>query len=221
MVKVIYICLVIIISVSYSLSYADIFKYVDENGITLFTNVSRDSRYEKVISEGGKRGQGSPSLYNHIISGNSKRYNIEPSIIKAVITAESNWQPAAVSAKGAIGLMQLMPSTISDMRVEDPYDPEDNIEGGTKYLRFLLDMFKGDLKLALAAYNAGPGTVTKHGGIPPIKETRNYVRQVLSLHNGVSKSDASSRISKVTYDDGTVLYTNTPTRHQRSGSSKF
>ena len=221
MAKIIYICSLIITYTLVSLSYADIFKYVDENGITLFTNVSRNIRNEKVIAKKQRSYNNSPARYSRIISRNAKKYNIDASIIEAVITTESNWQPSAVSVKGAIGLMQLMPSTSRDMRVKDPYDPEDNIEGGTKYLRLLLDRFNGNLKLALAAYNAGPGRVTKYGGIPPIRETRKYVKQVLSLYNGVSSSDKLRKIYKVIFDDGTILYTNTPSRYQRYNPTRF
>ena len=221
MVKVIYISLVIIISISVSLSYADIYKYVDENGNTLFTNVYRGSENAKVISRGRREDRVNSNPYSHIISSMSRKYNIEPSVIKAVITAESNWQHDAVSAKGAIGLMQLMPSTIKDMRVKDPYDPEDNIEGGTKYLRLLLDRFNGDLELALAAYNSGPGTVSKYNGIPPIKETRRYVKRVLSIEKDDSESGKSINIYKVTFDDGTILYTTSPSKYQKFNPSKF
>jgi len=221
MVKVIFITLVFIISISASLSYADIYKYVDENGNTLFTNVYRGSENAKVISEGRTEDHNNSKPYSLIISSMSRKYNIEPSIIKAVIAAESNWRHDVVSAKGAIGLMQLMPSTIKDMKVKDPYDPEDNIEGGTKYLRLLLDRFKGDLELALAAYNSGPGTVTKYNGIPPIKETRMYVKKVLSIEKEDSESGRATNIFKVTFDDGTVLYTNNPSKYQKFNPSKF
>ena len=201
--------------------HSDIYKYVDENGVTLFTNISRGSDYKKVLSDGHGKGNVNQKRYSQIISRKARKYNIESSLIGAIITAESNWKPYAISVKGAKGLMQLMPSTISDMKVKDPFDPEDNIEGGTKYLRHLLDRFSGDLELALAAYNAGPGTVKKHRGIPPIRETRRYVKKVLSVHRGVSDSAESIGIYKVTYDDGTVLYTNTPSRYQRLNPSRF
>ncbi len=221
MAKIIYIALVFIISISVSLSYADIYKYVDEDGNTLFTNVYRGSKNAKVISEGSSEDYVNSTPYSYIISSMSRKYNIESSIIKAVITAESNWKHDAVSSKGAIGLMQLMPSTIKDMKVKDPYDPEDNIEGGTKYLRLLLDRFNGDLELALAAYNSGPGTVSKYNAIPPIKETRMYVRKVLSIEKDDSESGKSFNIFKVTFVDGTVLYTNKPSKYRKFNPSKF
>jgi len=221
MVKIINISLVIFVFMSVSLSYADIYKYVDENGHTLFTNVYRGGKNSKIVSRGRGEDPVDSKPYSHIISSMSRKYNIKPSVIKAVIAAESNWQHDVVSSKGAIGLMQLMPSTISDMKVKDPYDPEDNIEGGTKYLRFLLDRFNGDLELALAAYNSGPGTVSKYNGIPPIKETRMYVKKVLSIEKDDSESGRSHNIYKVTFEDGTILYTNNPSKYQKFNPSKF
>lgn len=125
-----------------------------------------------------------PITYHQIITRKSDKYRIEPSLISAVIKVESNWDSQAISSKGAKGLMQLMPSTAKDMKVKNPFDPEENIEGGTRYLRYLLDKFNGDIILALAAYNAGPNRVEIFRDIPPIKETRQYVKKVLSLYNG-------------------------------------
>lgn len=107
-------------------------------------------------------------------------YDVPKELIWAVIAAESNFDPRAESHVGAIGLMQLMPTTAEYMKVSDPWDAKQNVFGGTKYLRYLLDKFRGDVKLAVAAYNAGPGAVRRHGGIPPYAETRGYVQKVLS-----------------------------------------
>ena len=109
---------------------------------------------------------------------------LDPKLVRAVIQVESAYDHRAVSKKGAIGLMQLMPATARDLRVADPYDPQHNIRGGTRYLRYLLDEFDEDLNLALAAYNAGPGAVRRWDGIPPYPETRDYVRKVLTLYRG-------------------------------------
>jgi len=109
----------------------------------------------------------------------SKKYNLSPELVHAVVRAESNFDPNAVSKAGAKGLMQLVDTTASDMGVRNVFDPEENLEGGAKYLRKLLDDF-GDLKLALAAYNAGPGTVQRYGGVPPYRETENYVKNILA-----------------------------------------
>ena len=107
----------------------------------------------------------------------ARRHRVPEDLFLRLVQAESNWQPAALSTKGAIGLAQLMPGTARLLRV-DPNDPEQNLEGGARYLRMMYDKF-GTWRLALAAYNAGPGAVEKHGGIPPYRETRNYVKTIL------------------------------------------
>ena len=111
------------------------------------------------------------------------RYSLPPNLLKAVAKTESGFRPDAVSRAGAIGIMQLMPGTARGLGVTDIYDPMDNIMGGAKYLRQLIDRF-GDLQLALAAYNAGPSNVTRYGGIPPFRETQNYVRKVIEYMDG-------------------------------------
>lgn len=118
--------------------------------------------------------------YNAIIENAANKYNINSAVIKAVIKAESNFNPNVVSSAGAMGLMQLMPDTARGLGVEDAFDPVQNIEGGVKFLRSMLDQFGGNLELALAAYNAGPGNVTKYGGIPPFEETQEYVKKIMS-----------------------------------------
>jgi len=213
----------------YALSYADIYKYVDENGVAHFTNMPDGKAYKKIISEGHKhnlRNGDKKSYtikdYHQLINTKSREYNIEPSLIKAVIKTESNWDSMAISQKGAMGLMQLMPDTAKDMEVMNPFNSEENIEGGIKYLRYLLDRFNGDLTLALAAYNAGPEKIEKFGGIPPIPETQRYVKQILSIYNnGNSSTRTSTVIYKVIYSDGSILYTNTPLPYGDSKLSRF
>ena len=117
----------------------------------------------------------------HCINKAAAMYRLSPRLLHAVIKAESNFQVTAVSAAGAQGLMQLMPGTASDLGVEDPFDIEQNIDGGARYLRKMLDKFNGNSRLALAAYNAGPGKVIQHRGIPPYRETQQYVERVLRL----------------------------------------
>jgi soluble lytic murein transglycosylase-like protein len=119
-----------------------------------------------------------------LIARHSERQNLDPRLVRAVIQAESGYNLRALSNKGAMGLMQLMPATASLLNVRHPYDADDNLRGGTAYLRSLLDRFAGSLELAVAAYNAGPGAVERHGGVPPYQETREYVRRVLALYRG-------------------------------------
>jgi soluble lytic murein transglycosylase len=119
-----------------------------------------------------------------LIQRHSDAQNLDPKLVKALIQVESGYNSRALSNKGAMGLMQLMPGTASSLRVRDAYDPDENLRGGTTYLRRMLDRFAGRLELAVAAYNAGPGAVERHGGIPPFRETRAYVERVLSLYQG-------------------------------------
>ncbi|RYL89788.1 lytic transglycosylase domain-containing protein [Sporolactobacillus sp. THM7-4] len=117
--------------------------------------------------------------YKGLVSQIARKYSVDPALVASVIAAESGGNPDATSSSGAKGLMQLMPETAAALGVTDPYDPARNIEGGTKYLRSMLDRFGGNTSLALAAYNAGPQNVIKYGGVPPFSETRTYIKRVL------------------------------------------
>ncbi|UCF85140.1 MAG: lytic transglycosylase domain-containing protein [Desulfobacteraceae bacterium] len=125
--------------------------------------------------------------FNHIIQRAANRYEVDPALVRAIIMAESSYNPKAVSKKGAKGLMQLMPRTAEYLGVEDSFNPEHNIDAGVRYFKQLLDQFKGDVKLALAAYNAGSRRVRKYKGIPPFKDTQYYVRKVFEYHKRFKK----------------------------------
>lgn len=162
---------------------AEIYQYVDAKGTISLTNVPSDVRYRRVDLQPNRL---HPMITEHelepMISRFSRQHQLHPALIRAVIKAESDFDPMAVSRAGAIGLMQLMPQTAVRLDVRDLYDPEDNIGGGTKYLRQLLDRFRGNLPLALAAYNAGEHVVDRYRALPPIDETRQYVRKVLRYY---------------------------------------
>jgi len=142
----------------------------------------KDLRIPKLATE-SKPEEVKPDKIETAINKAAVEFKLKPELIRAVIRAESNFDPKAVSPKGAAGLMQLVDTTAADMGVKDRFDPEENVMGGAKYLRKMLDRFDGDLKLALAAYNAGPENVKKHDGIPPFAETIKYVDKVIKFMN--------------------------------------
>ena len=171
---------------------ADIYKYVDKKGVVHFTNLPSSPQYrlyKKSTHESNyingpatyKLGMGGDEKrYDKVIESLCRKYEMDTALVKAVIKTESDFDPFAVSSKGAQGLMQLMPGTARDLQVRNPLDPNQNLQGGICYLRKMLDMFNGDMKLALAAYNAGFNTVIECGWrVPNIPETRDYVQKVM------------------------------------------
>jgi soluble lytic murein transglycosylase len=162
-----------IIGLLHSPASAEIRGYVDSGGFFRFPGLKQSGPAKKAVRPA------SSAAYEKIIEEASGMYRVESGLVKAVIRAESDFNPAAVSHKGALGLMQLMPDTATLMQVGDPFDPVENVLGGTRYLGQLLRRFNGDRILALAAYNAGPEKVEMYQGVPPYAETRMYVRKVM------------------------------------------
>lgn len=162
---------------------AEIRGYVDGRGFFRFPGLKQSSPPKTVNRPA------SFAAYEKIIEKASGMHSVETSLVKAVIRAESDFNPAAVSHKGALGLMQLMPDTAMLMEVGDPFDPVQNVLGGTRYLRLLLKRFNGDKVLALAAYNAGPEKVDLYQGVPPYAETRMYVRRVMEYYRTYSRKN--------------------------------
>jgi soluble lytic murein transglycosylase len=161
-----------------------VYTFTDENGVVHFTNVPRDERYRPLDeSTLPIRFRRVPMhwQYDGLIGLAARQHRVQPALVKAVIAAESNFDPGAVSRKGARGLMQLMPHTAEALGVGDPFQPAENVRGGTRYLRHMLDRY-GDLERALAAYNAGPSAVDRFGGVPPYPETRDYVKRVMTYY---------------------------------------
>jgi hypothetical protein len=171
---------------------ADIYKYVDEDGVLHLTNVPSvpNAKYVLILKEKRVHFKSDIDInkYDHIIAKAAKKYKVDEALIKAIIKAESNFNHEAVSPVGAQGLMQLMPATAYALQVEDVFQPENNIEGGVRYLRYLLNTYRGDLRLALAGYNAGETAVAKYNNtVPPFRETRNYINRVMSYYDEFRK----------------------------------
>ena len=171
-------------------SFADIYRYKDKNGKWHFTNIKSDRRYKLYIKEARENPDAFIKKYDDIITSASEKFSIEPSLVKAVIKAESGFDHKAVSKKGAQGLMQLMPGTADEMEVDDPYNPEQNIFGGSRYLSKLMERYKNKenkLEHVLAAYNAGPEKVDEYKGVPPYKETKTFIKRVLGYYEEYKK----------------------------------
>ena len=214
---------------------ADIYQFVDENGVIHFTNVPTSSKRKpaKVYAEQKRQspltaavartagaGQGNdsrdavPASYVNIINNACSRFGVDPSLVHAIVKVESDFNPFAISRKGAMGLMQLMPQTATTMNVRNTFSPDENVEGGVKYLRYLLDRYEGNISLALAAYNAGETSVKKWGTIPPFKETQDYVKKILNIYNGTGKTFAPRYTIYIGAGaDGTILLTDNPSSH--------
>jgi soluble lytic murein transglycosylase-like protein len=197
---------------------AEMYKFKAPDGSTHFTNAPTDPRYQRMgFTTGTQAGwlrlpEGDPAPFAREITDAASRYGIPERLVTAVIRAESGFNARAVSRKGAQGLMQLMPSTASVLGVRNSFDPRENIDGGVRHLRGLLDRFPGNLSFAIAAYNAGEKAVAAFGGIPPYPETQDYVVKVLRYYGLEGVSTPEARIYQSIARDGTVTYTNIPPR---------
>jgi len=207
-------------------------RYVDESGKVVFTNLGTERTIPtrtplnpvlQAATKAASVAMTREELYASLIEDAAGRHQVSSDLVKAMIRVESNFNPEAVSSKGCKGLMQLHADTAKRFGVKDVFDPSQNLEGGVKYLRFLLDYFKNDLSLALAGYNAGENAVTRYKGIPPYRETQDYVKKVTSLYQPsadqlagedlaeVQPPSINRKIYRVVQPDGHVLFTNTPT----------
>lgn len=176
---------------------ADIYAYTDENGVINYTNIPSNDKRLKLIKKTRGPSQVSvvyaaPALpprrvlqtqYAHIVSQVAREFDVDEALVRAVIHVESAYNPYAISPKGAYGLMQLMPGTAQRYGVKNLFDPTENVRGGVRYLRDLMQKFGNNLDLTLAAYNAGENAVLRYNGIPPYPETTSYVLKVLDLHS--------------------------------------
>jgi soluble lytic murein transglycosylase len=209
------------------------YRYEDEQGVVHYTNVPSDPRYRflrkdpEPAVEAPKAAAPGPGLlsrglaaFAQIIRTAAARHGVDARLVEAVVQVESAGNPTAVSPKGARGLMQLMPDRAAELGVRDPFDPAQNVEGGVRHLRDLLQRFSGDVTLALAAYNAGEAAVRAYNGIPPYAETREYVRRIRRFYEGqglLSRAPEApapppERIYREETADGTVIFTNLPPR---------
>jgi soluble lytic murein transglycosylase-like protein len=166
--------------------HADIYMYIDENGVMHFTNAPTSNQYDYKIYVKERTSVSekfhATSKYDHFISDASREFGVDSRLIKAMIKAESDFDPRAISKKGAMGLMQIMPENFEMLDLKNPFDPWENIKAGARYFKKLHERFNGKLALSLAAYNAGPTAVDRYKNIPPFQETEEYVRRVLRYY---------------------------------------
>lgn len=192
-------------------SQAEVYQYVGQDGVIHFTNVPTDPRYRRMVGDKAVVRTPPPRDLQETILSEAHQHQLDPALVKAVIKVESDFNPEAMSAAGAMGLMQLMPNTATTLDVRDPFNPQENIAGGVKHLKGLLDRFDGNLTLALAAYHAGETRVQRYGHIPPIEQTHRYIRKVMAAYQAYrGKVTGWQKIYKVITTRGQVIYTNNP-----------
>jgi len=194
----------------------------DEHGRKIYINTSEARSKGPLAAPSASPAKASNTIspssdINKLVEQTANRLQVDPQLVHAIIQVESEYDPKAVSPKGAMGLMQLIPETAQRFGVGDPFNPKENIEGGVSYLRYLLDLFGGDLPRSLAAYNAGEGAVERSGGIPSYAETRDYVQKVTNLYqsgsrqsgtNAAGRKPPASPIFRYVDEQGVVHYSN-------------
>jgi soluble lytic murein transglycosylase-like protein len=200
----------------------EIVSITDENGRKIFINAGETRALGGVAThaiqpvKAGNASLPSPEI-NNLVEQTASRHQIDPQLVHAIIKVESQYDPKAVSSKGAMGLMQLIPETAQRFGVQNAFNPQENIEGGVSYLKHLLGLFGGDLSLSLAAYNAGEGAVQRFGGIPSFAETQDYVRKVTNIYqsgspqsgtNAAGNKPQASAIVRYVDEQGLVHYSN-------------
>ncbi|HEY2934252.1 MAG TPA: lytic transglycosylase domain-containing protein [Acidobacteriota bacterium] len=224
--------LIVLLAATQSVPARSVHSYLDETGVLIYFTVTQkhtdiDGIPVAVIDPPpmpGAKPAGGATPYDGFISKHAGIHGVDPDLVRAVMATESGYNPIAVSNKGAIGLMQLIPSTAKRFGVRDIFDPEQNVEGGVKYLRFLLDLFNNDLKLTLGAYNAGENVVKRLGAIPNYRETTSYVKRITTRYGDnyrnpgapaavqpIQQQVPTQRVYRMVDASGNILFTNRPT----------
>jgi hypothetical protein len=235
-IRIILTCAAILFVFPYHSAHADIYQYTDEDGVIHFTNVSvaKGKKYRRVSESGSTKSYARPaprpapapvasavsstnvpSAYLDSINTACDRHGVDPALVHAIMKVESDFNPNALSRKGAMGLMQLMPQTAVDMNVRNSFNPDENIYGGVKYLRYLLDRYEGNVSLALAAYNSGETAVRRWGTIPPFRETQDYVQRIMKLYHGSGTTTRPRYTIYMGYgEDGALVVTDNPSNRK-------
>ena len=235
-----YVSLLVLVVVATPAGAGSTYRFEDDQGVVHYTNVPGDPRYSFVrkdpeaapprpVTEGQGVFSRGLRAFAHVIRAAAERYGVDTRLIEAIVQTESAGNPTAVSPKGARGLMQLMPERAGELGVRDSFDAQQNVDGGVRHMRDLLQRFGGDVTLALAAYNAGEAAVRSYGGVPPFAETREYVRRVRAIYDGggsltpkaVALVTAPQRIYRTVTEDGTMTFTNVPPRSAAPASGGF